>query len=807
MHRYNFKIALRNLLKHPGYSFVNIAGLAVGIMVSFMIYLYIDFETSFDEFYPNQKRIFRVAAHYNVGGQEDDYCNVPRPMAPAFKVDYPEVEAFTRMRGVNGLTQHRAILNYDENYVESSQIFVVDSTFFDVFQQPLIEGNPKTCLAQPTSLVLSESLAETIFGDQPAIGQLIKLENRLENFEVTGIFKDLPENTHMPYDALVSWNNYYPPGSNNSWFGRHVYSYVLLDSPEKSQQLIAKFPDFFDKYMAETFEQINGEASLILQPLNSIHLNSSMVWEAYQNGNKATIYIFSAVAFFLLIIAIINYVNLTTARAATRAKEVGVRKAIGAGKTSIAWQFLAESILVATGAFLLALLSGFLLSPIFSELLGFNLNTEFIASGSILRLLLLSLGIGIVSGWYPSLVLSAYKASEVLKGRYVQNVKGAGLRKGLVLIQLTTSVFVIIGTLIVLSQVSYLRDKDLGFNKENVLVAHLRDTSLQRKIKPVINKLNELPQVKNVASSFNLLHNELNHTIVNAEQSDGTYNQLGCQFMIVDKNMFDLLEMQISQGRNFNSNSEADLSNALMVNEAAVKKFGWGSDPIRKKVHFGENPDGEIEYLNTIGVVKDFNLGSLHFGVEPILIFPADLNQSGGPWLFVKLESTNLNLALEEVQKAINDFQPKVPSEYQFMSQDFMGLYAKEQNLIDMLGYFSIVVITLSCLGLLGLVSFTTTQKSKEIAIRKVLGARVPNLVLKVSGSFIVLTIISNILAWPLAFWVMSGWLDNFAYRIEIETLHFILAAAVSLLIVVLTIANHSIRVALASPVKSLKDE
>ena len=807
MLKYNFKIALRNILKFPAYAAINVIGLSTGVVISFIIFIYLSYETSFDQFYPDHDRISRLTIQYDIGGKIDQYANAPRPMGPNLKNDFPEIVSFTRMRGAGSLVAHRAYVTYNENSFESEQIFIVDSTFFQVFKQPLIHGDPKTALVNPGSIAISEDLAFKLFGNDQAVGKRIEVENRGGTFEVTAVFENVPENTHMPYEALISWSGYYPPGANTSWIGRHVYTYFLFEDESGAASVKEKFPGFYEKHMKSTFDGIGGSATIFFQPLAAIHLTSQLIWEAYPNGNKTTLYLFGAVAIFLLLIAIINYINLTTAKASGRFREVGIRKSIGAQKSSIVAQLLSESVFIAVFSFFLAIILGFLLSPFADYLLGIPVYTQFFSSSSIVQLFLLSVSVGVLSGIYPAYVISGQDTIKVLRGKFHSGKKGSSLRKMLVTIQLSASIFVIIGTLVVAGQMSFIKNKDLGFNKDNILVAHLKDTAVQHKILPLKTDLMAITGIDRVASAFALPDKELNQTVAFVENSDGSFDQQGLQFLPVDPDLFRVLDMEIVDGRNFILNSEADRNNSLIINEAAARRYGFYPDPLNKRIHFGADNEGNIHYYNIIGIIKDFHSGSLQFNIEPVIIYYEELNRSGGEWLFVKIPVENTEQLVASVKSVIDRYDPQTPIKYNFLDENFNSLYQQEQALVEMMGYLSIIIIVISSLGLLGLISFTIVQRAREVAIRKVLGANAKSVIVLISKNFLLLAIISNIIAWPLAYWVMDGWLQNFAYRMELSLQHFLLAGILSLILVMLTIAYHTLKIGGVQPAQSLKEE
>jgi len=805
------KIAFRNLIRKKFYSAINIFGLAIGIACSFLIFLFIQSELSYDKHYKNADNIYRLGVEYNMGGKIDRYCNIPRPIGPNLKAMYPEILEYTRLCGVNGLTTHKAIIEFEGNKFSCDKIFAADSTFFQVFSNEFIAGNPKDALVQPNSIVLAESYAKSIFGNQEPLGKTILIDNEYE-MNVVAIIKDIPGKTHMEYEAIVPWNVVYREGEENVWYGWHVYTYVKFPDNYDIAEFEAKFPEFYEKYMLETFERSDGTCKIILQPLKSIHLTSNLTWEAYPNGNIMNIYIFSIIAVFLLIIACINYMNLATARSAYRGREVGLRKVFGSYRSSLIWQFITESIIISILATIVAISLAELILPLFNNLLINPVDINFIKNPMhIFGLLGLAIFIGFFSGTYPAFYLSAFVPIRVIKGNLNKSNKGTSLRKILIVIQFSISIALIIGTLIVLQQIDFVKNKDLGFNKENIMVISIQDTLVEKQIPIIKEEFLSNPDITAIATSYNLPGIELNHTTLSVENDEGGFDPVGCQFMQINYDFVDLLNMKINKGRNFDRTMDRTVSAGMLVNEAAVRKFGWKDNVLEKGIDFGQDSDGNNIKLNVLGVIKDFHVGSLHSLIQPIAVFL--IPDEGDPIyrshkrLFIKLKNENILETVEHIRNEWSRIDPNNTIDYVFLDEKFDELYKAEEKLINLFSYFSFITVFIACLGLLGLASFTAEQRTKEIGIRKVLGASVSNIIILLSKEFTKWVLISNIIAWPIAFYAMNKWLQNFAYRIHIGLGVFILSGVIAMLIAIFTVSYQAFKAANSNPVEALKYE
>ncbi len=808
-----FKIAVRNISRQKFYSILNILGLAVGITCCLLIILYIQTELSYDRFYQNSDRIYRLNNENNMGGKIDKYCNAPRPISPTMKELYPEISEYTRACGVNGLYTHRANLYFEEKAVITNKIFAVDTTFFKVFQNDFIHGTSEDALSDPNSIVISESLANRIFGKSDVVGETISIENVVDLI-VSAVIKDHPGKTHFEYEALVPWTSpfgAYRQGEENVWYGWQVYHYFLLGNGVNPKELEAKFPEFFESYMKETYDRINGTAVLTLQPLKSIRLHSNLVWEMYPNGDIIYIYVFSIIGVFLLLIACINYMNLATARSARRSREVGLRKVFGSNRSSLIRQFLLESILMATAAAAISLVLAELLLPVFNEITSLNVEMNIISNPEYLfGTIFLGMLIGFLSGVYPAFFLSHFQPAQTLKSESVKGAQGAVFRKILILIQFSISIAMIIGTLVVIKQLMYSKNKDLGFNKDYLMAINVQNPQIFQQMQAFKQELISHKDITAVSASFNMPGTTFNRSPVRAETNEGDIQQMSCQFMQIDFDYLDTMEMEVVAGRNFNREIENTWIQSVLVNEAAVRKFGW-DEPIGKRVVAFTDSLGNDNFAEIVGVVKDFHANSMRQEIYPVLIWlitdDMQFRYRENLRVFVRLNSENYRETIDYIDETWNRFSPEEPIRFVFVDEQLNQLYQAEEKLIVLFSYFTFITIFIACLGLFGLAAFTAEQRTKEIGVRKVMGASVLQIVALLSRDFTKLVIISCFIACPLSYLAMNKWLENFAYRTSINFWIFIAAGGLALIIALITVSVQTLKSAHSNPVEALKYE
>ncbi|MFC1887200.1 ABC transporter permease [Candidatus Cloacimonadota bacterium] len=803
-------VALRNMKKQKFYSFINILGLAIGITCSFLIFLYISNELSYDKFYPQGDNIYRLGCTNNFNGKIDSYANAPRPIMAQMKQIYPEIVQTTRVCGLNGLFTHKVDIEYDNKTITSERAFSVDSTFFEVFQNEFIRGDAQTCLREPLSVVITESMARRLFGNEDPYGKTVLMEGIFE-VPITGVIKDLPGNTHFEYDIIVPWVASYRFGEEDAWYGWHTYQYMLLAEGADWKTLEAKFPAFYEEYMKERFDNLSGSSELFLQPIKNIHLKSNLTWEMYPNGNITNVYAFTIIAIFLLVIACINYMNLATARSFRRNREVGMRKIFGSQKSALIWQFQTEAVLLASIAVLFAFLLIELCLPLFNTITSMQLELNLLQNPEyFLGLFIISLVIGFLSGLYPAFMLSGLSPVSVLKSMTARGSRGAFLRKFLIVMQFTISIALIIGTLIVVKQLNFARNKDMGFDKENVMVITVKDSLINRNIPALKQELTSNPNILGAAVSLNLPGTTFNRGPFRLDNNEGVLERNSCQFMQIDYEFIETMDMTILEGRNFDREHETEWFRSVLVNETTVKRMGW-DEALDKRVYAFEDSLGNITYLNVIGVVSDFHPNSVREQIHPIIIYLIDDEQrtyyGGNKYLFVKMKGNDISSTIRFIEEKWEEFGTGNQMQYIFLDEQLARLYRNEEKLITLFSTFTFITIFIACLGLLGLASFTAEQRAKEIGIRKVLGSTVIEILVHLSKDFARLILLANIIAWPIAYFAMKHWLQYFAYKTGLSIWVFLLSGFAALLIALLTISVQTVKAAMSNPADVLQYE
>lgn len=803
------KISIRNLLKRRFYSILNLLGLAFSITFSFLLWLYTQDQLSYDKHFENGGRIFRVNADFNMNGKRDIYSNAPRPVGPTFKTEFPEVTEAARIRGYGGLNIHMGKFVDDKRVIKTKEIFIADSTFLNIFKFEFIHGNPKKALSEPNSVVITESMAHKIFGEKEAFGQTVRLVGRSEkSLKVTGIIKDSNCNTHLPIEALISWSTFPYEHEMTQWYGAHVYTYILLEKNQHISSVEDKIPDFYDKYMKETFEPSNGTASFIFQPIKDIYLDSEYVWEPYAHGSHRNISTLQLIIVFLIAFACINYVNLATARSVERAGEVGIRKTLGSSKAQLVGQFLTESTLLAVFAGVVSIFMASLFLPFFNDLSSLDIDAgTIIDSTHLFYVLGLSILIGLVSGLYPALNLSSQEILKVLKGKSFTNSKGELLREVLVTAQYVIAAVLISSVLIVSNQTKYIKNKDIGFERENLIVLEVpSDTSVSKNLELFSQKLKNHSNILGTSRSRYSLDAEANQFTPTLENPDGSKFDMGSDLILIDYDFVETIGLTMLSGRNFDKKRSATDNYGMIINETAMKKFGWQDKPLEGKLVTGQKDEegNDIKY-KVIGVVKDFNLGVSYQTVNPLIIFGN--TASDGKNLFIKMGNGVALETISDIKKSWNESFPLLNLEYRFLDQSLERLYEKEDKFLKLLSLFSIIIIIIASLGIIGLISFTTELKRKEIAIRKVHGAPLKSIVNILTKKFITLLSIANIIAVPAGYYLISLWLENFPHRIDVSLWPYAISLLISLVFTVLAIAYHIIKAAAVNPVHYLRYE
>lgn len=790
------RVAFRNFLRDKWYSLLNILGLTIGITFSVFLVFYIKDELSYDKYNEKADRICRINAY--VKEPEKDtmkWAITPFPMAQALSKDYPEVEEAVRLWN-NGKTM---LKNGSQRFYDE-KIYYADSNLFRVFTHKFIEGNPQTALVAPNSLVLTQSLAIKYFGNNANyVGKT--LENASGDvYKVTAVIKDVPKNSHLIFNALISRSSL-PADFANNWGGFGFYTYVLLKPNVNFAAFEKKLAPVYDKYLASIFSQFNIKMRFGVQPVTAIHLHSDMTNEPEDLGSMSYIYIFSAVAFFMLLIACINYMNLTTARSARRAKEIGIRKVTGSTKRQLVTQFLVESTLTALFALLLSIGFIALFLPTFNTLAGKFISFTTLFHPDMLFILLgVIVFVGVIGGSYPAFYLSKFNPIYVLKGSLSKGSSNVTLRRALVVVQFSISMIMLICTWVVYGQMNYLRTKDLGFNKDQVLtVAANSNKDLSSNIRSFKDEVRNNPHVVSVSTAQGVPGGGIPFNLFSIETKNG-YTDKGVDvYFGADEDFFKTLGIKIVKGRNFSG--LPDTLRSVIVNETMAKEYGWGDNAIGKKIKFAG--DTSKFYLEVIGVVKDFNQKSLYNPVTPLMFLYRPTNNV----IQIKLGANNIDAGIASIEKSWNKYFPDLAFAYTFLDQDFNSQYAADQNRGKIFTAFSVLTILITCLGLLGLIAFTTQQRQKEISIRKVMGANVSQLIPLITRNFVALVALSCLIAFPVAWYFMNNWLKIFPYNTGLNIMPFLLSAITVLVITMITVTFHTLRAAIANPVKALKNE
>ncbi|MCW3106663.1 MAG: FtsX-like permease family protein [Segetibacter sp.] len=798
MWKNNFKTAWRNIANNKLFSAINIFGLAIGLACCILMFLFIQHELSYDKFHANSKNLYRVTSIADGTNGKTNLAVTPSPWVPLMKKDYPEIKQFVRL-----LKDERVLIGErgkEHSFVKD--VLFSDSTFFDVFSFKLLKGDPASALRQPNTVVLTSETAKKYFGTSDPIGKTLEVSTAFTatiNVQVTGVVDEPPANSHFKFDALVSMSTM---GDISNMWSYHMYhTYVVLANGTSKNALETKLKSFSDKYITNN-PNADGKQEIHLQPITDIHLRSHMVGEIEENGDITYVYIFSGIALFVLLIACLNFMNLSTVRSLKRAKEVGLRKVVGAERQQLIRQFLGESILVSFFALILSLVIVFLTLPVFNDLSGRTLHLNFRSNYNfILAFILLTGLVGILSGLYPASVLSSFKPVEVLKGSFQKSIKGNALREVLVTLQFVISIGLIASTILVYRQMQFVQNKKLGFDKEKMIVLTMQKNNDPKKIEALKTSLMNTPGVIAASAASTIPSTKIPVNLIHDESAAAKENR-SMQMLFVDHDFVKTMQMKLIAGRGFSKTFATDESEGFIVNNETVKQAGWkiANNAIGKSFQW-VMPDQVLKSGKIIGVVEDFNITPLKSTVQPLVmhILPRRFQ-----YLYVRLNSNN---ALANVEKTFKKFNPVQPFEYTFLDETINAMYASEKKLGKIFGYFSGLAILIACMGILGLSIYSTQQRIKEIGIRKVLGATPVNIVKELSKEFMKPVFIAAIIASPVAWFVMNKWLQDFAYRINISVWIFVLAGVIALLIALLTVSFQAIKAAIANPVKSLRSE
>ncbi|MEQ9467312.1 MAG: ABC transporter permease [Ekhidna sp.] len=788
-----FLVAIRHLKRQPGYALLNILGLTIGIASALLIVLYLNQETSYDKHNANAKNIYRISADITEPDNAFRWAVTQPPLGKTVNLEFQEINQFTRFAG-GGDTRFR----FGDNNYEAENWYLVDSTVFDVFTVKFLQGDPETALDAPNSVVLSKTLADKVFKGENPMGQLLETERF--SYKITGIYEDIPVTSHIRPDAMASFSTNEQYANSQSWGGFGLYTYVVLNDGVDPAYVEKRLnEEIITKYVATIFDQFDIKVKYEMINIQDIHLHSDFEGEPTALGNIDYVYIFLAVAIFLVLIACINYMNLATARSMRRSLEVGIRKVMGAQRTALIRQFIVESVLIALVSMLISLLLLLIVVPVINSQLGTTLMLSDLLSQKIIWTLVgILVFTGLLSGSYPAFYLSGFSPIKAIKGGSGSKRTGnVWLRRVLVGLQFSISIFMLIGTMVIYQQMQFVRNADLGFDKDQVVNFTLnRNTS--EKWETLRTKLLQNPNIKNAATATNIPGNGFGKNVMEVETNEGVMEDYGVDWYGVDYDYIDVLGIEIVEGRGFSRNYPSDTASSVLINESMVERFGW-DNPIGKRFQFDQD---STVYHKVIGIVKDFHHRSLYNPIESFMIFPNLNNRQA----MVKL-GDDLEAGLDHLEASWNELFPNTPLEYQFLDQNFMQDYESDQLRGQLFLGFALMMIIISGLGLLGLASFTAEQRTKEISVRKVLGADVKELVIMLVKDFIWLVLVGAFPAFIIGYKIMNNWLGDFEYHTEINIFVFVAVLLIVGVFVMLTTGFQAYKAASANPSENLKYE
>jgi putative ABC transport system permease protein len=810
------KLAWRNLAKNKAFSFINIFGLSIGLTCCMLIGLYIHHEFSYDKHFKNASDIYQLGTTFVRQGNEDNNANTPAPMAGLMQQEFPEIEKSTRLIRLfadDKTLFQTTVAGGGKGSFYETQGYLADSTFFQVFAYPFIEGNPSAALIEPNSLVITEPIARKLFGKEPALNKVVHISsnsNGDHDFRITGVIAASTQPSHIDARFFISLKG----GAVDEYLSRQTglasnnmcHTYFALRPDSDPAKLETKFKSFIDKYAGADLKAMGIYKRQFLTRLTDIHLFSRAKDNLTPAGNTTYLYILGSIALFTLLIACINFMNLSTARSAKRAAEVGVRKVLGAERRSLIGQFLGESLIMALIGFVIATLFTFLLLPAFIQVSGKDIQFSWTAHGWMLALyFLLAVVTGLLAGSYPAFYLSAFQPIKVLKGRISNSLAAVSLRRGLVVFQFVVSVILIVASVVIGNQMRYMRSKDLGFTKDQQVVIPLRSETAKKVYASMKDELRRNPGIISVGASQ--YYPGVSHpSDIPLYKEGGNMNDAHRVYMnYVDEDFMQTLGIQPVAGRLYSAEFKSDTNSRIILNEQAIKDMGFSSskDAVQQKVYV--DWQGVNYKIEVIGVVRDFHFNNLHSAIGP---YGFQLQSNGDfNYLVAHARSENLPATLQAIEGSWHKLNPNEPFEYNFLDDAFQKSYAADERLNSLVSYFTVIAILISCLGLFGLATFSAEQRTKEIGVRKVLGASVAGIIALLSKDFMRLVAIALVIGCPVAGWIMYSWLKDFPYRTGLGWQVFAITAAVSMLIALLTVSFQAIRAALMNPVKSLRTE
>ncbi len=789
--------AWRNLKKRKGYAFINIAGLAIGMACCLLILFYVREELSYDRQHVDYERIYRVALDIRSGASNRVFANASATLAPALKKDFPQIESAFRLLK----TENRLVSDGGEKKFYEKNFFYADPEVLQVLYLPLLAGNPREALTRPRTVIISQTLGRKYFGEASPLGKTLIIADK--NYEVTGVFTDAGYNSHVKFDLIASFSTLAGWSLLENWFLTVFHTYIKLKPNVDLEDFKHAIEHAAAPYVDDKLKEQGASFHYFLQPLASIHLHSQLNSELEAPGNIATVYIFSVVAALILLIASLNFINLSTAQAAQRGKEVGVRKVIGSSRQALMIQFLGESLLLAVLASAVAVLLIDFALPWFNAITGYHIQTRELLRGELLGgMLLLILLAGVGASFFPAWMLSSFNPVNVLKGQFRSGSRAIALRKVLVSGQFAISLFLIAGTLTGFRQIQFMKNQNLGFEKEQKLVLPVRGvTSFGEKYEGIKHEFLQHPAIVAAAASSNVPGRGVSNFAIELMNEADKKNQ-SMYYVFVDHDFVNMFGIEITAGRAFQRDVTTDAANAFLLNEAALKAFGWTApeEALGKRILTGfEGRQGEI-----VGVYKNFNFRSLQYQVEPLVLA---IHPPWFSYLTLQVNAAEVPSALAFVREQWSRFFPQNPFEYFFLDGDFDRQYRTEERVARIILIFTCLAIGVACLGLFGLVAFVTTQRTKEIGIRKTLGATVSSIVLLLTRDFLLLVALAALVSMPISYFVLSRWLEDFAYRIVLGPGVFSIAAILAATIALLTVSFHAIRAARANPVEALRYE
>ncbi|MGB9746858.1 MAG: ABC transporter permease [Bacteroidales bacterium] len=802
-----FKVALRVLWRQKGYTFINITGLAIGLGSAILILLYVLGEKHYDTFHTNANNIYRIYLDGKIGEDRLRGAWTCAPLGPTLKKDFPEVVDAVRIQE----TGNTLIKIDDKSFIENN-ILYADSGFFTMFTFPLLKGDPKKVLTEPNTVVLTKTTASRMFGDADPVGKLIRFETDTTYYRITGVAQDPPVNSQFRFNMIVTFRSikYY---NLTMWLSNSFYTYVQLQNGFPAKQLEDKFPDMLKKYAGPEIKSIMGieleewlsagnQYGYKLQPLLDVHLDNSVEGGIVPAVNKRYLVIFSLIAAFIIVMACINYMNMATARSATRAREVGIRKVAGSDRKTLIFQFLTESVIITFMALILAVILVDLVTPWFNNTMNLSISLN-LFGGSLMWAVLLTAAvvIGILAGIYPSFLLSTYSPAKVLKSGFSQGKGNSSLRRILVTLQFVISVAILCGTVVIYQQLKYLQTKDLGFNRENLLVIE-RGGSLRENQKVFTEEVKKFPGVTNVCISTAIPGRLNNYNGYGMEGKEANKTYLMQTFWTDDK-FAETYQLKLTEGRFLSSDFASD-SSAAVINEVAKRQFGI--EDISKTRFILPAFEGSFKFLQVVGVVNDFNIESLRSEIKPsiFMLRPKDWNWG---YISIRLKPSDIQNSISQIENLWNKLTSNEPFQYFFLDDELNKQYQEEKRTGNLALFFTILAISIACLGLLGLVSYTITRRTKEIGVRKIMGSDPWSIVLLLSSETITLIAVASLIAWPLAWFYLKNWLTDFAYRIHLNPLVFILTTFLVILISIGTILWQTYRAALRNPAEALRYE